>query len=84
MAETPRVVIAKLNNENYQSWKYKVELLLIKEGLWEQVNDSPPESPDALWKNKDGKAKATIGLLVEDDQLVHVRKAVTAKEAWEA
>lgn len=33
MTKTSRVMIAKLNNDNYESWTYKVELLLVKEGL---------------------------------------------------
>ncbi|KAK2575182.1 hypothetical protein KPH14_012892, partial [Odynerus spinipes] len=82
MAETPRVIISKLNNENYISWKYKLELLLIKEGLWDVVNENRPPEPDNAWLVRDGKAKATIGLLVEDDQLIHIRNAASARAAW--
>lgn len=32
----------------------------------------------------DRQAKATIDLLVEDDQLRHIRDAVSAREAWHA
>ncbi|OAD56172.1 hypothetical protein WN48_03818 [Eufriesea mexicana] len=84
MAEVTRLMITKLNNSNYCSWKFKVELLLIKEGLWELVTQNRPATPDTDWFNKDGKARATIGLLVEDDQLIHIRSAKTAKEVWEA
>lgn len=31
---------------------------------------------------KSGQAIATIGLLVEDDQLRHVKDATSAQEAW--
>jgi len=47
MTETPRVMIAKLNNDNYESWRYKVELLLIKEGLWDVVSKAAPAQPEA-------------------------------------
>lgn len=84
MAETPRVTITKLNNENYDSWKYKVELLLIREGLWDIVSKPEPAQPDATWKAKDAQARATIGLLVEDNQLVHIRNKTTAATTWKA
>jgi len=33
---------------------------------------------------KDRKARATIGLLLEDNQLNRIRKLTTAKESWDA
>lgn len=33
------VKIAKLNNENYEIWQYRVQLLLMKENLWDVVNN---------------------------------------------
>lgn len=84
MAETARVTIAKLNNDNYELWRYKVELLLIKEDLWDVVNKAAPAQPDAAWQTKDGKARATIGLLVEDNQLIHIRSKTTAAGTWKA
>lgn len=75
--------IKKLNNGNYQVWKYKLELLLIKEDLWDIVINEKPENVDATWMSKDGKARATIGLLVDDSQLVHLRKLKTARDYWE-
>ncbi|KAK2578197.1 hypothetical protein KPH14_011654 [Odynerus spinipes] len=86
MAESLRIGIAKLNNENYSVWKFKVELMLIKEDLWDQVSMAKPEDQQAaaIWQKKDDKARATIGLLVEDSQLVHIRKASTAKQVWES
>lgn len=77
-----KVTIAKLNNSNYQVWKYKLELLLMKEGLWDVVKLNRPKDPDDVWFSKDGKARATIGLLVEDNQLGHIKKCSTAKEMW--
>ncbi|XP_025263408.1 uncharacterized protein LOC112637575 [Camponotus floridanus] len=79
-----RFSIVKLNNGNYQSWKYKVELLLIKDELWHTVNEIRPDNPDEKWLKADRQAKTTIGLLVEDDQLRHIRDAISAREAWHA
>ncbi|KMQ86061.1 retrovirus-related pol polyprotein from transposon tnt 1-94 [Lasius niger] len=84
MAETTRIAITKLNNNNYQIWKYKMELLLIKEDLWDVVSNAEPAEVSEDWQKRDNKARATIGLLVEDNQLLHVRNATTAKQAWDA
>lgn len=70
MADNTRVTITKLNNDNYQVWKFKVELLLIKEDLWNIVSQEPPAEEDAAWTRKDGQARATIGLLVEDNSSI--------------
>lgn len=84
MGDSIKVSIDKLNNENYYNWKYKVQLLLMKEGLWKVINDQAPSPMTDDWRNRDDKARATIGLLVEDNQLIHVREVTTAKEAWDS
>lgn len=84
MTETPRVMVAKLNNDNYESWRYKVELLLIKKGLWDVVSKAAPAQPEAAWLTKDAQARATIGLLVKENQLTHIRSKTTAAETWKA
>lgn len=86
MSEVARYTVTKLNNENYQVWKYKLKLLLLKEGLWDQVSSVAPTEAiaAAAWKTKDDKARATIGLNVGDSQLIHIRKARTAKEVWDS
>ena len=76
--------IAKLNGSNYQTWKFKVELLLIKEDLWDVVSQEPPEALTPEWRAKDRKARASIGLLLEDSQLHLVRKEITARATWNA
>lgn len=77
--EDVKSCIKKLNGENYQIWKYKLELLLMKEDLWDTISCDKPDNAPASWISKDGKARATIGLLVEDSQLVHLQGNV-AKE----
>ena len=54
--------ITKLNNGNYQIWKFKVELLLTKDDVWSAVSEAPPERISNEWRKKDEKARATIGL----------------------
>lgn len=76
--------ITKLNGGNYQTWKFKMELLLIKEDLWDVVSQDTPDPVTAAWETKDRKARATIGLLLEDSQLHLVRKETTAKATWSA
>lgn len=83
--------IEKLNNSNYFTWKYQTEMILIKDDLWEviNINDNEEEGDQVnrrttQWKTKDAKARATIGLLVEKDQLVHIRNKTTAQETWNA
>ena len=75
--------LTRLNADNYQTWKFRMEMLLIKNGLWDVVrsNATPDESGRAEWKRQDDKARAIICLSVDDTQLVHVRKAKTAKES---
>lgn len=52
-----------------------MQLLLMKENLWDVVNNEQSAEPDILWRMNDGKAKAMIGLLVEDNQLTHIKEA---------
>ncbi|XP_051163516.1 uncharacterized protein LOC127282958 [Leptopilina boulardi] len=83
MSDFLRTVVQKLNGDNYSVWSKKIELLLIREDLWEVVKEEPPTPEDSTWAKKDNRARATIGLLIEDNQLVHIEDATTAKEAWE-
>lgn len=92
-----RLGIPKLNNQNYGSWKFTVELLLVREDLWKYVNPGNPPvaiaaaggiagnaAEVAAWGAGDQRARATIGLLVEETQHALIRNTTTAKEAWES
>lgn len=50
------------------------------------MSSEPPTdvSTAKAWMIKDNSARASIGLLVEDSQLIHIRKATTAKQVWES
>ena len=84
MADSTVSRITKLNNQNYQTWKFKIELLMTKEDLWDTISEDQPNHTTTAWQLKDRKARATIGLLVEDNQLNLIRKLTTAKETWDA
>lgn len=77
-----KVQIAKLNNKNYYTWKYKIELLLIKEKVWNTISQATPSPITDKWTEQNDTARALIGLNVEDNQLVHIRDKKTAKDAW--
>lgn len=81
-----KVQITKLNDDNYPVWKYKMELLLIKEELWNVIIKNTPvtEKELAIWNKKEGKARAYIGLFIEDNQIIHVKNKITAKSMWQA
>jgi hypothetical protein len=72
------------------TWKQKIELLLTFRDLDEVVFEAPPADMErnlevaTLFKKKDAKAKAVIGLTLSDEHLEHVRSAKTAAEMWTA
>ena len=82
MADYMRTVVQKLNGDNYSIWSQKMELLLIREDLWDVVKENAPTPIDTAWAKKDDRARATIGLLIKDNQLVHIQDAESAKAAW--
>lgn len=61
-----------------------MELLLKNMDLWEHIEGDPPDVLPSTWASREVKAKALIGLHVEDDQLIHIRRKTTAKEMWTA
>lgn len=82
--ESKNLIIEKLTNNNYFTWKYQMELVLVKEELWDVLIGEAPTTVRALslWNKKDAKARATIGLSVQKDQLVHIRDKSTALQTW--
>ncbi|KAK5638499.1 hypothetical protein RI129_012794 [Pyrocoelia pectoralis] len=49
---------------------------------WIHWRKNSPDPMTSEWKKKDGQAFSTIGLNVDDDQLVHLRGTTTVKCAW--
>lgn len=79
--------IEKLGESNYHVWKRKVELLLAFRELEDHISECElPADPDALaaWQKKDAKARAVIGLTLNDEHLEHVRGIQSALEMWKA
>jgi hypothetical protein len=82
--------IDKLIDNNYHTWKQKIELLMAFRDLDEVVFEDPPADMEnnlevaTLCKKKDAKAKAVIGLTLSDEHLEHVRNAKTAAKMWTA
>lgn len=56
----------------------------MREDLWTIVKNPKPEVEDitSAWIRKDEKARAMIGLALEDSQLSHIMGTVCAKEMW--
>lgn len=50
-------IIEKRNSTNYSKWKLKMEMLLIKEDLFEAINETPPTpiSIDSSRKRSEGE-----------------------------
>lgn len=74
-----------MNGSNYSCRKFKVELLLVQEDLWEYVTGTYPAELEtnaavvAAWNNGYQKARATIGLLVDDSQRKLTQDTTTLK-----
>ncbi len=82
--ESSSLKLEKLSNSNYYAWKQKIQHVLPLKDLEDFIEDSPPESSADLpvWKKKDRKAQAIIGLSLSNEQLENVRECSTAKDMW--
>ena len=72
---------SKLIIDYHAAWKDKLKLMLIKDKAWSVIVEEAPNSVDSKWKEKDEQVFATIGLMVEDNQLGHIRDVMTAGAA---
>lgn len=85
MADLSKLSFVRLNNENWQSWSFRMRMLLIREGLWRVVSVEQPEDvDDDDWQRDDERAVATIGLCLEDSQFSIIKKKKSAKDVWES
>jgi hypothetical protein len=85
MAEVgEKVSFTKLSESNYQLWKFKMQMILMRDDVWDNVNLPKPEADKlpADWEKRESKAVAAIGLAVEDSQLVHLLTLTSAREMW--
>ncbi len=88
--------IDKLTGDNFSSWKFKLQLILMDRGLWEIVDgtevapantnvsgkDDTKQQAYIDWKKRDNQALAQIALTVSNSELVHIRNAKSSNEAW--
>lgn len=82
MADT-KICFDRLNDFNWPTWRFRMELMLMKEDLWSVVQDAKPVDVTSAWTRRDEKARAVIGLALEDSQLSHIMEVTNAKEMWE-
>lgn len=83
MAEA-KMSFDRLKDGNWMSWRFRMELMLMKEDLWSTVKEAKP-SPDEMtpaWSRKDEQARAMIGLALGDSQLSLIMEAGSANEMW--
>lgn len=53
--------IERLNNENYSTWLFEMEIFLRREDLWRYIDTNAPQTNEA-WMSGNSKALATIAL----------------------
>ena len=75
--EGVKLEFGKFNGSNYSAWKFKMKPFLMQKGVWKAV------AGEDIHADTDEKALVMIGLSVNDDQVVYVQDAKTAKEAWD-
>ncbi|XP_054260035.1 uncharacterized protein LOC128984719 [Macrosteles quadrilineatus] len=79
--------ISKLKESaNYASWKFDMKMALKYEGLWnciEPRNNNTETTPLTVDPDKDERAHAKIAMHLEAAPKLHIRTAISAKEAWD-
>lgn len=77
--------IEKLDETNFESWKLMMRSVLICNELWSYVSGAivKTEQNRAEWTLRDDKALALITLSVKTNQLSHIKRAQSSKEAWD-
>lgn len=91
MAEKDKKPHFKFDGSNYNNWKFRMNLLLEKEGLSEYVEEDLEEitlhATDREYRKHIKKDKKCQSLLVDhihDDQLEYVKDKFTAKEMFDS
>lgn len=77
-----------VNTENYQLWKFQMDILLESTSLLEMVDGSKPKPEDRKaapeWLKKDARVKAFITNTVDPTVLIHLMVCKTSFEMYEA
>lgn len=84
------IKIEKLNSVNYATWSYQMKMVLMETDLWSVIEPGEDEPPDDAVANikkayitRQGKALAKIALAICDEQQMHIRSLLKAKDVWE-
>ena len=82
-------VIDKLNEGNFELWKFKIKILLASMNFWNIMDGSKDVQPFNAnskvlkeYKRRVKKAMSMIGLNLTDNQLVHIKNYKRPVEAW--
>lgn len=84
MADPGKFAITKLGNSNYATWRFQMEMFLTREELWHVVDDDAPVPVTEAWTRADKKARATIGLCLEQSQYTLIKDCASARAVWDA
>lgn len=81
-------LVEKFDGTNFHMWKFRLGIIFLAKNVWEVVDGTdlrPLADPVAIfkWKQRDGKALATIALNLKDSQVSNISLAQTATEAWD-
>jgi len=81
------IKIDKLTVMNFHEWRQRIKMVLALRDLDDMLDeDGKPTDADAresaMWKRRDTKASANIGLTLGSEQLEHVAGCKTTAEMW--
>lgn len=80
-AEKSPFSFARLNNQNYSAWAFKMQMYLMKENCWDSL-ENEDETMNLELQKKDKRAWNLIALCVDDNQHVHIKGTKGGREAW--
>jgi len=89
MADRDIVTIDKLNDDNFEFWKFSMSLLFEKKDIKDVVDGTEvkPEETDVAahksWRKKDSDARYYIASTIDKRFTKHILHTKTAKEMWE-
>ncbi len=83
MAEE-RVCFAKSISQNYETWKFKMEIYLTDKQLQHAISTDKPNKPGVELIKDDLSAKSKISVCVEDNQLINIKHEQLAKGLWKS
>ena len=86
MSAEDKLVVERLDVDNYATWSIRMRAVLISKGLWAAIGAASPPgtaAATAVDAAMDQKALAQIILHVADHHLITLGNCATAKAAWD-